>query len=1091
MKALRILTRGKKRQSQAGFAVAPILYLLAMAGVAAGVLFSGYSQILRANLNVTNATAAKGDLSGDATTLSATGVLSTDQAIFCPPRGANASAACAEAPQKLIDFASAESSRLPSDVSVASSSGSPQEVGVFAAGAGVKQLDPWGRYYVYCRWENSRFSLDAPAMAVITGGANGKVETGCGDSAPSGDDQMTTMTVGESVNRASVWQQDEDSTEASFGAPGSKVTVTADGVIQAVGLILSGTATFSGLTSPLPIGSGGTGASTIVGARSNLGSGAVGDALFTAITASGARSVLGATAAGDYLFSSSALIAETASAVRLTLLGAGTTGNDVFLAATPAAARAVLGSTSLGDYLFSSSTTNATLAGQARLTLLNAGSVGDAVFVASTSDIALTALGGTDVGKAVFMASSESGARTSLGSGAEGSLLFTATSQLHAWEILGLTGTLNPSLNISVSGSAATVDASGITGGAVPIVHGGTSATTATDALDNLFAGDTSAPGATIKATRFGANTISSSKLTDVVAEGTYNLVTVDTAGRVVAGSYTPIATDELTDGDGTGIVATATGGGYLYFSTAGSIKMTLSPLGYLGIGITDPEEKLHVYDGNVRISGAAETTRELQFATGTSNQRWIVAANATAESGSDAGSDFIINRVTDGGVESNALIIDRSSGTVSAPSGFLGYFTGTFSGVMTGGTLLGSSSTLTSPYRNGDQTTGLYSDAAYTVSIATAGIERLRVTNSGVGVGVSSPEYPLDVGDKGARAGLLHFTGTTTSAGVFDGTATGTTGAVQYNDGTGHPAGDSNLVWISGDVYLGIGTDTPRAALDMGYTAGGLILPTGTSGERPSNIVGTIRYNSELNGFEGYQGATPSWGTLGGGATSIYLGSSVSVANPRRSDSVSTGFYSDASEMVAVTIAGTEVMRVTATGSVGIGGIAPSYPLQVGSTSANGAGAFLAPAGVWTNASDRRLKEKIRPLSYGLDDLMKLKPVAYEMKGTGEKQIGFIAQDVAEVLPEVVSISQAGRYGLSYGNMVAVTVQSIQELNRKIEGFAAERTENINKGLWLLVAVLGVVNGLALLVLFFLQRKVVLLEERLRSLSKEKGGTC
>ena len=56
----------------------------AMVGVGAGVLFSGHSQILRSNIQITNQNEAKNDLSSMATTLAATAELSGDSTLFCP-----------------------------------------------------------------------------------------------------------------------------------------------------------------------------------------------------------------------------------------------------------------------------------------------------------------------------------------------------------------------------------------------------------------------------------------------------------------------------------------------------------------------------------------------------------------------------------------------------------------------------------------------------------------------------------------------------------------------------------------------------------------------------------------------------------------------------------------------------------------------------------------------------------------------------------------------------------------------------------------------------------------------------------------------
>jgi len=95
---------------------------------------------------------------------------------------------------------------------------------------------------------------------------------------------------------------------------------------------------------------------------------------------------------------------------------------------------------------------------------------------------------------------------------------------------------------------------------------------------------------------------------------------------------------------------------------------------------------------------------------------------------------------------------------------------------------------------------------------------------------------------------------------------------------------------------------------------------------------------------------------------------------------------------------------------------------------------ATLSVTGVWTNASDARYKENIVDSTYGLDTVMALKPRAYNLIDQEDKpQIGFIAQEVLEVVPEVVdsefnSITEEDRYTLSYGNLVAVLVKAIQE---------------------------------------------------------------
>jgi hypothetical protein len=94
---------------------------------------------------------------------------------------------------------------------------------------------------------------------------------------------------------------------------------------------------------------------------------------------------------------------------------------------------------------------------------------------------------------------------------------------------------------------------------------------------------------------------------------------------------------------------------------------------------------------------------------------------------------------------------------------------------------------------------------------------------------------------------------------------------------------------------------------------------------------------------------------------------------------------------------------------------------------------ATLTTSGVWTNASDARYKENIRPITYGLAEVMQLLPCAYNIIGSEKQEIGFVAQEVEPLLPELVdstrnSVTEEERLTLSYGQMSAVLVKAIQE---------------------------------------------------------------
>ncbi len=104
-----------------------------------------------------------------------------------------------------------------------------------------------------------------------------------------------------------------------------------------------------------------------------------------------------------------------------------------------------------------------------------------------------------------------------------------------------------------------------------------------------------------------------------------------------------------------------------------------------------------------------------------------------------------------------------------------------------------------------------------------------------------------------------------------------------------------------------------------------------------------------------------------------------------------------------------------------------------------NGNIATLTTAGVWTNASDSALKKNILPLEYGLNEVMQLRPVRYEMKSNNEKQIGFIAQEIQNIIPEVVEENGEGKISMSYGNLVALLTKAMQEQQLRMDKLELE----------------------------------------------------
>ncbi len=108
---------------------------------------------------------------------------------------------------------------------------------------------------------------------------------------------------------------------------------------------------------------------------------------------------------------------------------------------------------------------------------------------------------------------------------------------------------------------------------------------------------------------------------------------------------------------------------------------------------------------------------------------------------------------------------------------------------------------------------------------------------------------------------------------------------------------------------------------------------------------------------------------------------------------------------------------------------------------------------------SDARSKQDISPLKSGLSTLVQLKPVSYRWKAPetsaplakkasakGDSvqvsygpanesglQLGFLAQDVAQVMPEIVNTDENGNMMVNYTAMIPLLVESVKELQQSV----------------------------------------------------------
>jgi Chaperone of endosialidase len=201
---------------------------------------------------------------------------------------------------------------------------------------------------------------------------------------------------------------------------------------------------------------------------------------------------------------------------------------------------------------------------------------------------------------------------------------------------------------------------------------------------------------------------------------------------------------------------------------------------------------------------------------------------------------------------------------------------------------------------------------------------------------------------------------------------------------------------------------------INAGNTASSDIVATANNGSETVNY-GNLGINSS-----GY-----SSGGITGGANNAYLystGNDFIIGNSTNSKSLI--FYTTAGST------STERMRITNAGL--IPGQDNAYSL--GNSTNRWTAAWAVNGTIQT--SDARLKKNIRPLSYGLDEIMRLNPVSYnwiDISSPGNK-IGLIAQEVKKVIPEVViGDEQKEKLGMNYAEMVPVLINAIKELNKEV----------------------------------------------------------
>jgi hypothetical protein len=272
-------------------------------------------------------------------------------------------------------------------------------------------------------------------------------------------------------------------------------------------------------------------------------------------------------------------------------------------------------------------------------------------------------------------------------------------------------------------------------------------------------------------------------------------------------------------------------------------------------------------------------------------------------------------------------------------------------------------------------------------------------------------------------QAGNL-IIGTTTDAGARLLISGGYTG-FQYNSAGAYPAYNT---------YFGaIGTNfsNSNSELDIWNTVGGGFVfrkQTGASAQTALLTIassGAATFSSSVSGTSIRSSAVGSFGfnTANNGEFQIY---------GTATDGMLIAGRGSTNDLVLLNKNGSDVLRVpTGTTTVSLQSLTGSGSRAV---LADASGNLSAPV------SDISVKENIKPIGYGLNEVLKMNPVWFdfidEYKNYGQgRQNGNIAQEMEAIIPEAVFITPStGKMGINYDQLHAVYIKAIQELEARIK---------------------------------------------------------
>jgi hypothetical protein len=320
-----------------------------------------------------------------------------------------------------------------------------------------------------------------------------------------------------------------------------------------------------------------------------------------------------------------------------------------------------------------------------------------------------------------------------------------------------------------------------------------------------------------------------------------------------------------------------------------------------------------------------------------------------------------------------------------------------------------------------------------------------LTLNATGLGIG-ASPTSKLTIGTAAYAAGTLSGTSSLYS--------TVAQGLVVLADGfniSTRTGGDRFTLDTSGNVGIGV---TPSAWFSTRRAAsiGGATSLSGYIGSPGTELWTNTYLNAAGNAIYVYSNYEASRFYSAGGA--------FVWENAPNSGAGGAGTTATLTPRMTLDASGNLLVGKVTTAATALGGVAYIGRVDCSRDTGNAATfnhttagnlvgniAITSTATTYNSASDYRLKEAVQPLSGGLARVSALKPSIYKWKVDGSSGEGFLAHELAEVVPAAVTgekdaVDADGKpayQGVDLSKVVPVLVAAIQELTARVQTLEAK----------------------------------------------------